>query len=128
MHHEYTPVAGRSLFGEFGFTDELKRWCVDASTEKALHAAIAKRPVLSGWTKVLERKEVEYVLKTGANWAGPIRSFELTIVKEHPGQLVSLCMDGLKRISDREFRITKVNFMPREDLAVAFFEPSVSGR
>ena len=128
IHHEYTPVAGRSLFGEFGFTDELKKWCVDAPTEKALHAAIAAQPVAGGWAKVLERREVEYILKTGANWAGPIRSFELTIAKDHPGQLVSLCIEGLKRISDTEFRVTIPNFTPREELAVAFFEPIINGR
>jgi len=123
VHHEYTPVTGRSLFGAFSSSDDLSRWCVDETTKKGVSKLVASRPLAGGWEKVVDRKEVDYVLKTGANWAGPIGSFELIIDKENPQSITSLCFEGLEKISNTEFRATRRNFIPKSDLSVLFFVP-----
>ncbi|MFN8391378.1 MAG: DUF4424 family protein [Bdellovibrionota bacterium] len=128
IHHEYAPVVGRSLFGDFSLHDDLSRWCVDATTRKAILQMLSNRPVTAGWTKVVEMKQVDYILKTGANWAGPIQSFQLTLEKENPRQIVSLCESGLKRTSQTELVLSRSNFTPQHDLSVLFFEPSINGR
>jgi hypothetical protein len=42
---------------------------------------------------------ISYVLKTGANWAGPIKSFRLVVDKGKAERLVSFCGPGIKVIS-----------------------------
>lgn len=128
IHHEYIPIAARALFGDFSFQDDLKPWCVDSATEKAIRNLIQQQPLSGGWAKVVERRQVDYILKTGANWAGPIREFELTVEKETPTQIVSLCAEGLKRVSGTEFRLTHREFTPTKDLTVSFFEPLQTGK
>jgi len=64
--------------------------------------------------------QVHYVLKTGANWKGPIGKFVLRIQKENASQKSSLCMDGFKKVDARTFVLEKTNFVPTQDLKVAF--------
>ncbi len=126
VHHEYTPVVGRASLSQHGIADELKHYCVDKPTEKALRSAIAKQVGAHRSSARLETKEVEYVLKTGANWAGPIGTFELSILKERSEQLVSTCLAGLERVSEKGFRMSVTNFTPTQDLAIVFIEPSAA--
>ncbi len=65
----------------------------------------------------------EYVLRTGALWAGPIKEFELVVRKSSPEQLVSTCFGGLARTSAVEFRASRVNFSPSEDLRILYLPP-----
>jgi hypothetical protein len=62
----------------------------------------------------------EYVLKTGALWAGPIKDFELVIRKSSPQQIISTCFTGLTKASTLEFRTHRVNFKPTEDLRILY--------
>ncbi len=62
----------------------------------------------------------EYVLKTGALWAGPIKDFELVIRKSSPKQLISTCFTGLTKTAPLEFRTHRVNFKPTEDLRILY--------
>lgn len=41
-----------------------------------------------GWANL------RYVLTTGKNWNGPIKDFQLTIRKQAPSDILSLCLDG----------------------------------
>lgn len=63
---------------------------------------------------------LSYVLKTGANWKGPIKRFKLTVDKQDPRKLVSLCMDGLTKISPTRFEVVKTDFEPAQDIDVLF--------
>lgn len=122
IHHEYHPIVGRSLFGDFSLKDDFRPWCVDDSTMQAVRRLLERQPVKGQWTKILERKQIDYVLKTGSNWAGPIRSFDLILEKDRPEQIVSLCEKNITKVSATEFRIHKDDFSPTADLSVLFFD------
>lgn len=63
-----------------------------------------------------------YILKTGANWAGPIKKFRLVVDKGEPGSLVSFCMDGVKKISPTQFEVVRTNFEPDKDLEILLID------
>ena len=63
-------------------------------------------------------ERIDYILRTGANWSGPIGQFHLTVDKGEPGSLVSFCGQGIKKTSDTKFEMSKTNFSPEGDLAV----------
>ena len=63
-------------------------------------------------------ERIDYILRTGANWSGPIGQFHLTVDKGDAGSLVSFCGQGVKKTGDTKFEMTKTNFSPDGDLAV----------
>jgi hypothetical protein len=67
--------------------------------------------------------QVHYILRTGANWKGPIGHFVLRIQKDTAAQKASVCLDGLKKVDDRTFVLEKVGFIPTSDLKIAFIDP-----
>ncbi len=67
--------------------------------------------------KVMERR-ISYVLKTGANWAGPIKNFHLVVDKGQPDRIVSFCGDGVKKISATAFEMRTSDFTPTRDLNI----------
>lgn len=67
--------------------------------------------------KVQERR-IAYVLKTGANWSGPIKNFRLVVDKGKPDRLVSFCFDNVKKISPTAFEASLENFTPTQDLKI----------
>jgi hypothetical protein len=108
--HEYTPVAG-GFFTHPGadFRQEMARtYCVGPKLIAALEAS-------EHWLR-----NVHYILTTGANWKGPIGRFKLTIVKESPGDKVSVCLPDTRRVSATTFEVTRTNFVPDEDLKILF--------
>lgn len=142
VEHEYMPVAGGSVGGALnaeyrkssdGYLAEYaKRYCMD-------------KPFLAGFDKTYAAKAkaaktkgdefggvpytehwVSYVLKSGANWKGPIKDFRLVIDKEKPENLLSFCGTGVKKISPTRFEMRRKNFEPTTDLdflIVEFFDP-----
>jgi hypothetical protein len=67
--------------------------------------------------KIQERR-ISYVLKTGANWAGPIRDFKLTVDRQRPDRLVSFCLGQTRTPSPTVTEFTAKNFTPRDDLKI----------
>ncbi|WP_395665438.1 DUF4424 domain-containing protein [Methylocella sp.] len=74
-------------------------------------------PVPSAGPTLLERR-IAYVLKTGANWAGPIKKFQLTVDKGKPDRLVSFCFDNVRKASPTLFVAELENFTPKRDLKI----------
>jgi hypothetical protein len=66
---------------------------------------------------------LEYVLKTGANWSGPIRNFRLVVDKGSPKNLVSFCGKGIRQISATQFGFRASDFTPTSNLSVLFLTP-----
>jgi Domain of unknown function (DUF4424) len=64
--------------------------------------------------------QVHYILKTGANWKGPIGRFTLRIQKEYPKDKISVCLDGFRKVDDRTFVLEQANFVPIRDLLIGF--------
>lgn len=142
VEHEYTPVAGGSVGGalvaeyrnnpEMQFSEYAKQYCIDkpflAAFDKAhsvkQKAFDAKGPEYSGIPHM--EHWVSYVLKSGANWKGPIKDFRLVIDKEKPSNLLSFCGTNVKKIGPTRFEMRKTNFEPAKDLdilIVEFFDP-----
>ena len=67
--------------------------------------------------KIIERR-ISYVMKTGANWAGPIKNFRLVVDKGQADRIVSFCGDGVKKISATAFELRATDFTPTRDLNI----------
>jgi hypothetical protein len=111
VKHTFTPQGG--FIYDFQYADKrletvARDYCIGA----ALIKAMKKRPGTID--------QVHYILKTGANWKGPIGRFVLRIVKETSAQKSSVCLDGFRKADARTFVLEKTNFVPTHDLKVAF--------
>ncbi|TDP47070.1 DUF4424 family protein [Zavarzinia compransoris] len=122
VEHRYRPVVGMSFLYE-GMLDEkefIAPFCVDAGTRASILKRFKLDEVEAGvWI-------VDYVLSSGANWAGPIGRFRLTVDKVRPDAIVSFCGTGVKKTSPTTFTLDYRDFEPAEDLAILFiqaFEP-----
>lgn len=138
VEHEYKPVAGGSvggiLFAEHRnsspgyFSDYSHQYCMDkaflSGFDKVYAAKLKANKARSeeyGGVPYVEHW-VSYVLKSGANWKGPIKDFRLVIDKEKPDNLLSFCGKGVKKISPTRFEMRKKNFEPDTDLDILIVE------
>jgi hypothetical protein len=137
VEHSYDPVAGGSVAGvlekqsrkEGYFKEYAANYCIDANFLKGFD----KRRYTGkldgdGNDRGMYYSEtwLSYVLKSGANWKGPIKDFRLVVDKGSADNLVSFCMDGVKKIGPTLFEVRKTNFEPKKDLEiliVKFFSP-----
>jgi hypothetical protein len=69
-------------------------------------------------TAKLQERRISYILKTGANWAGPIKDFKLTVNKQKADRLISFCADQIKAISPTLVEFTAKDFTPDKDLKI----------
>jgi hypothetical protein len=96
-----------------GLASEVQRYkstyCVDDDFLKLVDGLKpANKP---GKPRLIERR-INYVLTTGANWAGPIKDFHLVVDKGRADRIVSFCNEGLKEISP-----------PQSDIRASYFTP-----
>ncbi len=121
VSHSYTPSVGGSVGGgiENAPADYATEYCTDAS----FMAGFKKK--LNAHTNKLDEKLMhysetwlQYVLSSGANWKGPIKDFRLVVDKGSAKNMVSFCMDGVKKISPTQFEVRKTNFEPNKDLNI----------
>jgi hypothetical protein len=132
ISHRYKSVLASGGSTEFS-QDEKKRYCMDQSFLKGFESLKSKLKKTLPADEISVEKgglsarlhfnsfgHFSYILKTANNWAGPIGKFRLKIRKNKPSTLVSLCWDGLKKISDTEFVSEKKNFRPTSDLNILF--------
>jgi hypothetical protein len=126
IEHQYKPSVGASVGTEIGYpqpaaeqkaeiADYTAKYCIDASFIAAATNAYQKAKQAKG---ILGEKRIDYILKTGANWAGPIADFTLTIDKGDPNNLLSFCGTGVKKLSPTQFQVHYTNYEPTTDLAV----------
>jgi len=125
----YAPIVGGSvesllLIDSIPRTDANRRrlvaeYCVDEAFERAARGAAQRY----GGAEYVQERRLAYVLRTGANWAGPIGRFHLTVDKGSPQNLVSLCAPDIRPTSDTRFELERNNFTPRQDLQILFLTP-----
>lgn len=114
IEHDYSPHGGfilpdgRSDGGSKAWDDIARNYCIDPRSLTALK------------TKEGSADQIDYILKTGANWAGPIRHFHLAIRKDRSDQFVFLCAESVRRQDALTFVIDKTDFVPRSDLKIIF--------
>jgi hypothetical protein len=108
VEHRYSPAWG-SVFAGPDLGEQLTRtYCVGPT----LLAALTKNSAYL--------QTVHYILKSGANWKGPIQKFKLTLVKRTPKDKISLCMPDTEKASPTTFVVERTDFTPTEDLQVLF--------
>jgi hypothetical protein len=125
VEHRYRPSVGETVGTMLGSPDidakELANYetlyCVDKAflagakqAQRVNGAGIAQSPLFE--------RRIAYVLTTGANWAGPIGDFHLTVDKGAPDSLVSFCADRVKKIGPTLFEVRHADFTPTQDLHV----------
>lgn len=112
IKHRYKPSSG----GSMGFPDE-EKFCIDSPTNNRMNHI-----EFQGYSYL------DYILTTGANWNGPIRSFHLILEKKTPSEIISLCLPGLqlKKTSRTTFEAWATNFTPRNDLSILFIDPEMT--
>lgn len=129
IDHRYVPGTGGSVdspvaFKEFRSTDDTKRsieyYCMDKEFIAAVDRLSGKDPMKG---PEMPDKRIDYILKTGANWRSPIRSFRLVVDKGKPGNLVSFCETGVKKIGPTQYEVRHTNWRPTRDLHVLIIEP-----
>ena len=107
VEHRYSPFVGgnvgflsnvaflndRKLSGQI-LSEYKTRYC----TDNDFLAAVQRTKKAGGADRTIPETQLEYVLATGANWAGPIKDFRLVVDKGEPDSLVSFCATGVKKI------------------------------
>ena len=101
----------------------IRTYCVDDAFQRAAHEALRR----SGQPYVPEQR-LSYVLTTGANWAGPIGRFHLTIDKGAPGNLMSVCAPDIHRTSPTRFELERSNYTPRSNIQILILTPEHAGQ
>ncbi len=122
--HRYVPLVGGSVGGNLDpeqrqsdyFPEHAKQYCIDRAFLSAFDRRQGTKP--PGERPAYSERWLSYLLSPGANWRGPIGQFRLVIDKGRPGNLVSLCMDGVTKISPTQFEVRKTNFEPKQDIDV----------
>lgn len=124
VEHRYRPVVGSRIGGALDpdlrrraeFREQRRRQCIDDAFLAGLdrRRAAIRPEAQPGYGEVW----VQYVLRSGANWAGPIGDFRLVVDKGNPRSLVSFCATGVRRLDDRRFEVRYRNFTPDQDLDI----------
>ena len=125
IEHRYRPSVAQSVGTSLGspgaakedwFRDYERKYCLDCDVLAAVDRA--KRAAPGSYGAPFSEQRIDYVLKTGANWAGPIRDFRLVVDKGRPGNLVSFCGTGVRKIGPTRFEMRRSDFTPTADLHV----------
>lgn len=127
IEHSYKPSVGGSVQTGVGSRTstaaETKDYSTRYCTDKSFVAGVAALTKKKGDTPPPEYR-ISYVLKTGANWAGPIGDFHLTVDKGEPGALVSFCETNVVKTGPTTFEARKTNFTPTRDLDILIVDAS----
>ena len=118
--------------GLFGWThppeadyerETARRYCIDEGTSKALVKVLAYKDESGETYSMGQAHYIAYVLRTANSWAGPIKRFRLTLDKGAPGNVISLCADGVKKTGPTTFVVEKTDYSPAADLHVLIAAP-----
>jgi hypothetical protein len=123
IEHQYKPSVGSTAGTGIGNPQSpdangyKQKYCMDPAFVAAVVRALQAANNTKNKSYVSEER-VDYILKTGANWAGPIADFTLTVDKGTPDNLISFCGTGVKKLSPTQFQVHYSNFTPTADLAI----------
>lgn len=126
--HRYSPMIGGSVAGTLfpavrkEYPEHLKTYCIDQGFLSAFDRKVAARMKQPDAPMAYSEVWIGYVLSSGRNWRGPIKDFRLVVDKGKPENLVSFCMDGVKKISPTQFEVRRKNFEPKGDLEILIVE------
>lgn len=127
VEHQYKPSIGTSpdtilrwiLRYNKSLAGEVERYRKDYCISDAFLAELDRRAGTGqANTAKLQERRISYVLKTGANWAGPIGQFKLTIDPGGSDRLVSFCPGRLKPTAPHALDYAARDFTPDQDLKI----------
>jgi hypothetical protein len=125
VQHQYKPSVGGSAQTDLGspdatkrswFADYLRKYCIDKDFLATIERL--RKANKSEFGPPYNEQRIDYILKTAANWSGPIKDFDLIVDKGDPANLLSFCGDGVKKISPTQFEVQKSDFVPEGNLSV----------
>jgi Domain of unknown function (DUF4424) len=125
--HRYKPSVGRGGAGGLGGANaniDMKAYCIEPDIVAKIARLQAAARNIKDTYAIYQR--IAYVLKTGANWAGPIADFTLTVDKGQPDNVLALCAKGFKKISPTQIQAHYSNFTPTRDLLLMIFTTKVA--
>lgn len=135
--HTYKPVVGGSFMAIEGEMAKLsyyqsdeyfRAFCIDQGTLNGLKAKYDRERKKAGQDgTLLVYSDIRYVLKSGANWKGPISRFRMTVDKGKPGHIVSFCGQNVRKSGPAKFEVVKTDFEPTEDIAVLVVRSAEDG-
>ena len=119
MGVSFDTVLRKALRENAAMAPEVKRYRTEYCVPDELLRGIDRiAGAAEGNVQKLRERRISYVLKTGANWAGPIKDFKVVIDKGQADRLVSFCLDNVKKISATAFEVRKKDFTPERDLKI----------
>ena len=115
----FDTVLRKAVRQSKGMEQEFARYRTEYCVPEDLLRAIDK---IAGTTEAntakLQERRISYVLKTGANWSGPIKDFRLVVDKGRTDRLVSFCGENLKKLTPTAFEFRAKDFTPDRDLKI----------
>jgi hypothetical protein len=130
IEHHYKPVSGMSFFaGDPSDMDTIEtafaeRYCLDRNGLAGVRRLLGKAREAAAAGKddaYVFATETESVLRTGANWKGPIGDFRMTIDKLHPDAVMSTCAEGIAKTGPTTFTVDRTDFTPTHDVRFIVF-------
>lgn len=127
VEHRYRPGTGGSVdtilaFADLRGEDYAQQMIADYCVDSDFLAGVDRMHNASEFAAVTEQR-IGYILTTGGNWAAPIGQFRLVVDKGEPGNLVSFCAEGVRKISPTQFEVRHENWRPEADLNVLILHP-----
>lgn len=136
IDHRYQPITGSSYttvgdppsnLMEMAKNSGLAGACLPPKALAAVPAvyAAASRAWHGGYeAPTVFISTTDYILKTGANWKGPIATFHLAVDKMAATNIMGFCWpSGLKQTSPTTYETTIQNFRPTRDLELLVIHP-----
>ena len=115
----FDTVLRKGLRDNSGVAREVQRYREEYCITDSFLASLDKLSGnASGNTAHLQERRISYVMKTGANWAGPIKDFRLVVDKQQHERLMSFCGNGIKSISPTALEVRTKDFTPERDLKI----------
>lgn len=122
IEHQYKPSVGAFVTNFLDFDKTLQ----NEYLSKYQHTYCLENNLINTIRKANPKnyyeKYIDYILKTGTNWSGPIKHFRLVVDKGNPNNFVSFCGENVKKISPTQFEMTKENFVPESDIYLLIFQ------
>ena len=118
IEHRYKPSVGGSVGTGLAIREAAREpWYENYKRKYCIDRDILNTAQRTRGAPLMEER-IDYILKTGANWAGPIKDFRVVIDKGETSNLVSFCGDGVKKIGPTQFEMRKTDFIPEGNLSV----------
>jgi hypothetical protein len=115
----FDTVLRKALRQNKGMAKEVERYRKDyCVTDKFLADVDKIAGSAEGNTAKVQERRISYILKTGANWAGPIKQFKLVVDAQKPNRLMSFCAANIKIVSPTVAEVSTKDFTPDKDLKI----------